>query len=67
MSEINAVTLIKGRRYAEGFIFVGWTEGDGSGHEGYNVPDYFRDWEYLGPDEHGIEPLFVLPEGDEWQ
>ena len=39
--------------------FVGWTTGDGSGHEGYNVSDYFdSSGNYLGPDEHGIEPIF---------
>jgi hypothetical protein len=38
---------------------IGWTVGDGSGHEGYNVADYFdQDGNYLGPDEHGIEPIF---------
>lgn len=38
---------------------VGWTVGDGSGHEGYNVSDYFSaDGKYLGADEHGIEPIF---------
>ena len=37
---------------------IGWTEGDGSGHEGYNVADYFCDEKYLGPDTHGIEPIF---------
>jgi hypothetical protein len=37
---------------------VGWTKGDGSSTEGYNAADYFRDGVYLGPDEHGIEPIF---------
>lgn len=37
---------------------IGWTEGDGSGHAGYNVNYYFADGVYLGPDEHGIEPTF---------
>lgn len=38
---------------------TGWAEGDGSGHEGYNVSDYFAaDGTYLGPDESGIEPQF---------
>lgn len=36
---------------------TGWTVGDGSGHDGYNVIDYFIGGEYLGPDEHGIEPI----------
>ncbi len=39
---------------------IGWTVGDGSGHEGYHVEDYFdpTTGEYLGPDAHGIEPIF---------
>jgi hypothetical protein len=38
---------------------VGWTHGDGSGHEGYNAADYFDSVDrYLGPDAHGIEPIF---------
>jgi hypothetical protein len=35
---------------------IGWTDGDGTGHEGYSVADYFSDG-YLGPDTHGIEPI----------
>jgi hypothetical protein len=38
---------------------TGWTTGDGTGSEGYNVADYFRDGKYLGADEHGIEPIFA--------
>ena len=38
--------------------FRGWTEGDGTGHEGYSVGDYFSDG-YLGPDAHGIEPIYA--------
>jgi len=42
---------------------IGWTLGDGSGTEGYNVYSYFDDeGRYLGPDRHGIEPEF---DGDE--
>jgi hypothetical protein len=38
---------------------AGWTAGDGSGHDGYNVADYFdAAGEYLGADQHGIEPIF---------
>lgn len=38
---------------------TGWTDGDGSGHDGYNVADYFgAESRYLGPDAHGIEPVF---------
>ena len=36
---------------------AGWTEGDGSGHDGYNVADYFPGGKYQGPDAHGIEPI----------
>jgi hypothetical protein len=51
-----------GRRYDVTKLMVsGWTEGDGTGHQGYHVEDYFtRDGAYLGPDQHGIEPLFLL-------
>lgn len=54
------ITLTKGEFYnAETLSHIGWTKGDGSGHEGYHVSDYFGDLgEYLGPDEHGIEPVF---------
>ena len=38
---------------------TGWTAGDGTGNEGYSCWDYFCDGRYLGPDEHGIEPLFA--------
>ena len=36
---------------------TGWTEGDGSGHDGYNVADYFAGGQYQGADGHGIEPI----------
>lgn len=38
--------------------FTGWTTGDGSSTDGYNVHDYFENGQYLGPDSHGIEPTF---------
>jgi hypothetical protein len=45
---------------------IGWTEGDGTGHEGYNVADYFDpEGRYRGPDEHGIEPIFRAMTEDE--
>lgn len=52
-------TLTSGERYdVENMILVGWTDGDGSGPEGYRLEDYFSDnGEYLGPDCHGIEPI----------
>ncbi len=50
--------LTAGTRYdVEHLTLLGWTDGDGSGHEGYHLFAYFRDGVYLGPDPHGIEPL----------
>lgn len=41
-------------------VHVGWTRGDGSGHDGYRWWEWFdRDGFYTGPDEHDIEPIFV--------
>ena len=55
------MTLTKGTIYnVETLRAIGWTAGDGTGHEGYNVSDYFAaDGTYLGADECGIEPLFA--------
>lgn len=40
--------------------FIGWSKGDGTSAEGYRVEDYFvRGDIYLGPDIHGIEPVFA--------
>ena len=37
---------------------MGWTDGDGTGTEGYNLADYFdAAGKYLGPDICGIEPM----------
>ncbi len=54
-----AMKLEKGQRYDIGKLqCVDWTEGDGSGHEGYNWRDYFDATGcYLGPDPSGIEPV----------
>lgn len=53
------MTLTKGELIEyRGLKLIGWTEGDGSGHEGYNFADYFLNGVYQGPDEHGIEPIF---------
>lgn len=51
--------LETGQKYSIAHLrFEGWTRGDGSGHDGYRFADYFgRDGTYLGPDEHGIEPM----------
>lgn len=53
--------LTKGEQYdISTLTCLGWTDGDGTGHEGYNVADYFgADGTYRGADEHGIEPLFA--------
>jgi hypothetical protein len=54
-----AKTLTLGKRYNTGALTcIGWTGGDGSGHDGYDCWAYFADGVYLGPDEYGIEPLF---------
>lgn len=52
--------LEKGKVYEwQGMLFVGWTLGDGSGHAGYHAANYFdMAGRYLGPDSHGIEPVF---------
>ncbi len=43
----------------DNLALIGWTDGNGSGHEGYNIADYFdHNGEYLGPDQNGIEPEF---------
>ena len=40
-------------------LHVGWSTGDGSGSDGYQVADYFDSrGRYRGPDAHGIEPIF---------
>lgn len=52
-------TLVLGKRYdIKLVVLMGWTEGDGSGSDGYNLSDYFdRHGVYLGPDDYGIEPI----------
>lgn len=53
------MTLMQGKLYTiSHLVLLGWTDGDGSGAEGYNLLDYF-DYEgrYLGADQHGIEPI----------
>jgi len=51
--------LVKGQKYDVSTLrVIGWTEGDGSGHEGYSHLDYFEsDGTYRGADQHGIEPI----------
>ena len=59
--------LITGAKYdTTTLTLTGWTDGDGSGSDGYHVGDYFRDGRYyLGPDVHGIEPEFAAPDGSQ--
>lgn len=51
--------LVKGQKYDVAALkCVGWTQGDGSGHEGYRFSDYFdADGTYRGADTSGIEPV----------
>lgn len=53
--------LEPGKKYdPDELDLVGWTSGDGSGHDGYSHLDYFDSrGVYRGPDEHGIEPIFA--------
>ena len=57
-------TLIAGNIYDVTTLeHVGWTGGDGTGHDGYSAGDYFDPHgRYLGPDAHGIEPTFSAQE-----
>jgi len=43
----------------DGLTFAGWSEGDGTSTDGYHAGDYFVDGQYLGADEHGIEPRYA--------
>jgi len=55
------IALEKGKKYKVAFLrLIRWTEGDGSGREGYYLRDYFSDGVYLGPDKYGIEPVVNL-------
>ena len=51
--------LQEGEQYDVSKIaLAGWSEGDGSGSEGYFLADYFEaDGTYKGADWTGIEPL----------
>jgi hypothetical protein len=54
--------LEKGKKYNVKEMlsrYLTWTDGDGSGSEGYSVDCYFDlDGTYLGADQYGIEPVF---------
>jgi hypothetical protein len=62
--EVN--TLTPGVTYdVASLVLVGWTEGDGTGHEGYALAYYFdAAGRYLGPDGHGIEPCIERTDAD---
>jgi hypothetical protein len=57
-------TLITGQAYDIGKLrLLGWTDGDGSGVDGYRLSDYFDPaGTYIGPDQHGIEPIVMIAE-----
>jgi hypothetical protein len=54
---------VEGVQYTvAGLTLVDWTEGDGTGSEGYRLGDYFdAEGFYRGPDQHGIEPIVSGP------
>lgn len=54
-------TLETGRKYdVNTLTFIAWTKGDDTSSDAYNAYDYFAaDGSYLGPDQHGIEPIAV--------
>ncbi len=54
---------VEGERYAVADLrLMHWTDGDGTGTEGYVLADYFdREGRYRGPDAHGIEPIVSGP------
>lgn len=39
---------------------IGWTDGDGWGHDGSSASDFFKSGLYLGPSRYGIEPIFPV-------
>jgi len=60
----HGYTLDENETYdLDDWTHIGWTEGDGTGHEGYDHLEYFAGGQaggrYLGPDKHGIEPVFA--------
>lgn len=64
---MNATKLTKGEKYdVSAMRLIGWTEGDGSGSEGYELVHYFGDdGEYKGADECGIEPIVCAAADDD--
>lgn len=59
---IGGTTLTPGTTYDwTTLALIGWTKGDGSGHEGYVLDAYFdRDGKYKGVDRNGIEPIVAV-------
>ena len=60
----KTMTLTQDNRYeTDALTFMGWSTGE-THIPGMDCWAYFdRDGRYLGPDEEGIEPVFVLAEG----
>ena len=58
----GSLVLVEGATYpVDRLVLQGWTEGDGSGADGYRLADFFdSDGRYLGRDQHGIEPVVGL-------
>lgn len=54
-----ATELKTGVRYdLSSLCLIGWTDGDGTGTEGYTVTEFFDDdGTYRGPDQHGYAPI----------
>lgn len=61
---MTTTKLEQGKQYDLSTLqLIGWTEGDGSGSEGYTLADYFdADGTYRGADVCGIEPIVATTE-----
>lgn len=61
------ITLKIGQRPPEGTELIGWQFADTKQPcppetvAGYRIDYYFRNGAYLGPDVHGVEPVFTAP------
>jgi hypothetical protein len=67
MTNIERKTLTEGTVYdLSDLQYLGWTDGDGTDRSGYNCWEFFAPGgAYLGPDEHGIEPIFAVTTEDD--
>lgn len=66
VEEGEEVPLVPGAVYrVDDMEFVCWGVGDGTSTEGYLAHRYFEDGRYLGPDQHGIEPVMRRKGGAE--